>query len=133
LRLEDQITTLTLQLRYEAAASRVILALHAIRDDLLEHRYSPDQPRVPAGSSDGGQWTSDGGQTSTPSNRVRRIAEIGERVLAWKEPGMINRYIYKFKYFMVLVDAGQRVLPEGLSDKSPLIRAGRLLNDNIKR
>jgi HK97 family phage portal protein len=28
---------------------------------LIEARYSPDQPRVPAGSADGGQWTSGGG------------------------------------------------------------------------
>ena len=27
----------------------------------FEQKYSPNQPRVPAGSSDGGQWTSDGG------------------------------------------------------------------------
>ncbi|WP_281024208.1 RNase A-like domain-containing protein [Methylocystis hirsuta] len=27
----------------------------------LERRYSPDQPRVPAGNSGGGQWTGDGG------------------------------------------------------------------------
>ena len=28
--------------------------------DRIEHKYSPDQPRVPAGSSEGGQWTSGG-------------------------------------------------------------------------
>lgn len=27
----------------------------------LERRYSPDQPRVPAGSPEGGQWTETGG------------------------------------------------------------------------
>jgi len=26
-------------------------------------KYNPDQPRVPAGNPDGGQWTSDGGET----------------------------------------------------------------------
>jgi hypothetical protein len=26
-----------------------------------ERKFSPDQPRVPAGSSEGGQWTSEGG------------------------------------------------------------------------
>ena len=36
-------------------------ALFAKRDLALERRYSPDQPRVPAGSSGGGQWTSGGG------------------------------------------------------------------------
>ena len=28
---------------------------------LYERKYSPDQPRVPAGSREGGQWTSEGG------------------------------------------------------------------------
>jgi NlpC/P60 family putative phage cell wall peptidase len=28
---------------------------------LYERKYSPDQPRVPAGDPSGGQWTSDGG------------------------------------------------------------------------
>ncbi len=28
---------------------------------LLKGGYNPDQPRVPAGSADGGQWTSEGG------------------------------------------------------------------------
>ena len=36
-------------------------ALFAKRDLALERRYSPDQPRVPAGNSDGGRWTSGGG------------------------------------------------------------------------
>jgi len=36
-------------------------ALVAKRDASLERRYSPDQPRVPAGNSGGGQWTSGGG------------------------------------------------------------------------
>jgi len=29
------------------------------------HKYNPDQARVPAGNPDGGQWTSDGGVSST--------------------------------------------------------------------
>jgi len=36
-------------------------ALVAKRDLALERRYSPDQPRVPAGNSGGGRWTSGGG------------------------------------------------------------------------
>ncbi len=35
-------------------------ALFAKRDIALERRYRPDQPRVPAGNSGAGQWTSDG-------------------------------------------------------------------------
>jgi hypothetical protein len=33
-------------------------------------KYSPDQPRVPAGNSGGGQWTSDGGGGPAPDSRV---------------------------------------------------------------
>ena len=36
-------------------------AFVAKRDVGLERRYSPDQPRVPAGNSGAGQWTSGGG------------------------------------------------------------------------
>ena len=39
-------------------------ALFAKRDVALERRYRPDQPRVPAGNSGGGQWTSGGGGDS---------------------------------------------------------------------
>ncbi len=31
------------------------------RPDFYDRKYSPDQPRVPAGGSDGGQWTAEGG------------------------------------------------------------------------
>ena len=43
------------------------------RELQLEKRYSPDQPRMPAGQSDGGQWTSgsgDGGGASTDINNL---------------------------------------------------------------
>jgi hypothetical protein len=48
---------------------RIALALLELRRDLLVSRspwpiaskYNPDQPRVPAGNPDGGQWTSGGG------------------------------------------------------------------------
>ena len=49
----------------------------------FERRYSPDQPRVPAGRSDGGQWTSDGGGSlaheagrNGPPNASRRSVRI---------------------------------------------------------
>jgi hypothetical protein len=41
-----------------------------ITEDILR-RYHPDQPRVPAGNPDGGQWTDGGGfapGTSTPAS-----------------------------------------------------------------
>ena len=35
----------------------------------LRHKYSPDQPRVPAGNSDGGQWTDGGGEGAGKDGR----------------------------------------------------------------
>ena len=34
-------------------------------NDALLQKYSPDQPRVSAGNSDGGQWTSEGGSNAS--------------------------------------------------------------------
>jgi hypothetical protein len=44
----------------QIAAAHVDLLLLKI-GERREMKYDPDQPRVPAGSSGGGQWTSDGG------------------------------------------------------------------------
>jgi hypothetical protein len=53
------IDTLVLaRLRCEVAALRVSLAFRRLA--LALKRYNADQPRVPAGNPDGGQWT-DGG------------------------------------------------------------------------
>ncbi len=41
--------------------------------DDIERRYSPDQPRVPAGSSDGGQWTSGGGGSQIAISTDRNV------------------------------------------------------------
>jgi HK97 family phage portal protein len=60
-----------------AAMPKDALALFGKREQGLERRYAPDQPRVPAGNPDGGQWTSGGGGGdggggggSSPSNDV---------------------------------------------------------------
>jgi hypothetical protein len=37
-------------------------------------KYNPDQPRVPAGNSDGGQWTRDGNTGTGPGRHVRYAA-----------------------------------------------------------
>jgi hypothetical protein len=37
---------------------------HPVPHDLLKAGYNPDQPRAPAGNSDGGQWTSAGAASS---------------------------------------------------------------------
>jgi len=46
----------------------IILARNIAREAAeYEEKYSDDQPRVPAGSPNGGQWTSEGGNASTES------------------------------------------------------------------
>ena len=37
-------------------------------NDASLQKYSPDQPRVPAGNTDGGQWTSEGGGIGAPGD-----------------------------------------------------------------
>jgi hypothetical protein len=60
--------TETARLKYEASAQQV---KQAFRDliELLE-KYDPSQPRVPAGNSEGGQWT-DGGRGTGSASRDR--------------------------------------------------------------
>jgi hypothetical protein len=48
------------------------------------HRYDPNQPRVPAGHSDGGQWTSKGGHDGdrTPPEAAPVVSDLGDDVFA---------------------------------------------------
>jgi hypothetical protein len=63
-----------LRLKAELAEVSAGLKLRRFFRDLAERRlskaYNPDQPRVPAGNPDGGQWTSGGGGGGSPA-RVR--------------------------------------------------------------
>ncbi len=71
-----------LALRSEVSALRFTLALrHAGELARFDAKYSPDQPRVPAGSSDGGQWTDGGGGESfdDDDNSVRVAQATGGR------------------------------------------------------
>src|SRR5262249_32601314 len=46
-----------------------------VRDALARHGYDPNQPRVPAGHREGGQWTKSGGGTPARS-AARREVEV---------------------------------------------------------
>lgn len=45
------------------------------------HGYDPNQPRVPAGHSDGGQWTSEGGDTA-PRARVAQAPRSLDEIIS---------------------------------------------------
>lgn len=63
-----------------------------------EAKYSPDQPRVPAGSPDGGQWTSDGnaggaqfaaGDKPSPSKLGLAIWAAGEAIKLFRSENLL--------------------------------------------
>ena len=72
------------EIRADIEHARALLRRHvafvreirSARRFLLAWRYNPDQPRVPAGNPDGGQWTSgDGsGEDGQPREMMRRPA-----------------------------------------------------------
>jgi hypothetical protein len=53
------------------------------RDHQYESKYSPDQPRVPAGNPDGGEWTSGGGGISPSGSDSAGKPSWGTRL--WQE------------------------------------------------
>ncbi|WP_284178835.1 hypothetical protein [Rhabdaerophilum sp. SD176] len=61
----------------ELSRGRILADLHlrlfALKAEYaaLRRKYSPSQPRVPAGNSDGGQWTSGGGGGYLTAGRVQ--------------------------------------------------------------
>jgi hypothetical protein len=56
--------------------------------DLLKAGYDPDQPRVPAGNTDGGQWTSgdDGSATPKPSEPSRAATVLANYTVVREPP-----------------------------------------------
>ena len=66
-----------LQLRAKLIAIRHEL-LEARAQHILDYRYDPSQPRVPAGSSGGGRWTDGTGATAQAPARYRDAAVRAE-------------------------------------------------------
>jgi len=55
----------------------------------FEQKYSPNQPRVPAGSPNGGQWTSGG---ATDVSAARKLAPLVKEFGKWTARQFISRY-----------------------------------------
>ena len=96
----------------EARSLRLLLAVLRTETKLvrlrraLNRKYSPDQPRAPAGQSDGGRWVADGGAGGDATGRSR-----GGASLDTAEPGS---------------EAPQRTLLDGGGEVLTLrIRSGR--------
>jgi hypothetical protein len=54
-------------------AARVELALENLKQACLKANFNPNQPRVPAGNPDGGQWTSEAGGGGSPGIDDSRV------------------------------------------------------------
>jgi hypothetical protein len=63
------------KLQRDFAALRRRLGSDVRSDVLRTLKYNPDQPRVPAGQSGGGQWTSEGGSGSSSDSMARPVAD----------------------------------------------------------
>jgi hypothetical protein len=85
----------------EHLSARAVLTAtldRAIRAYRLSRKYSPDQPRVPAGSTEGGQWTSGGAEspsrTREESSKPIRLADasdvLSSRVMSDASPDPIR-------------------------------------------
>lgn len=109
-------------LRLQRGIQEVQRDIRALRALLPERRYDPDQPRVPAGHRDGGQWTSGGG------SQVVQGYSFG--VFLAEIPLRSGRLcVYRFDFGSVVVPGPVnfrcvRLMP------SAGVSHGRLLNDN---
>jgi hypothetical protein len=56
----------------------------------FQRKYSPSQPRVPAGNPDGGQWTSGNGLTELSA--ARKIPPIVKEFGRWTARQYVSRY-----------------------------------------
>ena len=72
------VNTGDLALKHDIAATRMIVAGLQIRALFCRYSFDPNQPRVPRGNSDGGEWTDGGGfgaADRSPASRPQRVAQ----------------------------------------------------------
>ena len=71
----ETLQTKLLRLRYELAAETFRIKAARLHAVLFGKAFDPNQPRVPAGSPDGGEWTSTGGGGGTNRTRLAQTEE----------------------------------------------------------
>lgn len=62
------------------------MVVHPAWQRELARKYDPDQPRVPAGSEDGGQWTN-----AQEGDEVQQIVEMAKRLDLAARPDAYQR------------------------------------------
>lgn len=81
--------------------------------EALRRKYSPSQPRVPAGNSDGGQWTSGGGGGHQFADRVQFSGVLsGWNYLSESNQSICTFYDKTFDYHFSVIYQGNNC-PDG--------------------
>jgi hypothetical protein len=96
------------------ASGRTGLTPSLVSSPISSLKYSPDQPRVPSGNSDGGQWTDGGGGGAQDSRSDRTVVAGGNN-----GPRILGR---------AAKDFGQRVNKP--SPKDVNVRMGHILESH---
>jgi hypothetical protein len=74
--------------RARLTLARIEIEALGLHRDLILRRYDPDQPRVPAGDPDGGQWTSGEGGDTDETRSLGRLLSRLPRVLSDENFGL---------------------------------------------
>jgi hypothetical protein len=97
LSLKRELDVIRAELKFRRVYAEIMGRLRALRDGEVSKAFNPNQPRVPAGSREGGQWTGDGsGGVGINDSRVISDAtpvdelKPGARYAALKRPGGRN-------------------------------------------
>lgn len=113
-RAAERVSTALRRLHYQLAAARVVAAAKRLAELLGKANFDPNQPRVPRGNPDGGQWTGEGGiGTPHPSGTTRPI-RVAQAITGFRKHG-INRVISRGVAPSAILDAVRnpiQVLPQ---------------------
>lgn len=71
----DELSEIRLRLALLTTEAKLLRVRHLMR------KYDPNQPRVPAGQGDGGQWSPSGGGSGSPTQTQERTLLDGGEVL----------------------------------------------------
>lgn len=135
----------------ELSRGRILADLHlrlfALKAEYaaLRRKYSPSQPRIPAGNSDGGQWTSGGGgggglllgsAHGGEGNFASGLSLFAD--FAWGslitefETGFGRRCVYQFSFGAIAVQ-GPNIARCQPRVPSSAVTHGYFLNDNWRK
>lgn len=79
-----------------SAEQQLLIALDRLGASVQHHtKFNPDQPRVPAGNSDGGQWAGDSNPGAVGEMPIDAIASIGGRALKETCEAQFDRDIFQ--------------------------------------